>query len=444
MPATDLLTDRSLDFVRRGYRFAESVRARSDDPQARGRLPLRVLGSDALLVRGAEGVRLFYDTSDVRRRGAMPVFIKGGLFGQGSVHGLDDQEHEHRKAMFIRSLMGPDAAAAVLDQAAREWEKTIRDRWLSGGSASVYDVATEVYGRTLLRWAGVLTDRSTATRVARAEAAIVDGFAVVGPAWVRTQAMRRWCDRWFGHEVRRARAGKVTPPAGTHFAHVLAHRDPDGQPLSDEVAAVELQNGIRPGIAVARFAAFAALAMHEHPRWREAVYDEVRSRWTTTGGPLALAFADEVRRYYPFVPLLPAVARHTLEVEGVSLQEGQRVLLDVFGTNRDERHWEHPDRFDPSRFLGPDGVPWDDELGVHVADHFVPQGGGRPQTGHRCPGERITLALLAQTVSELSTLEARVVTDGLGWSMRRMPTAPRNGVLLTAVRRREATRQSGT
>lgn len=442
--STDSLTDRSLDFLRHGYRFAQTLRAESDDPRARSRLPVRLLGSDALLVRGAEGVQLFYDTSAVQRQGAMPSFIKGGLFGQGSVHGLDGEQHRHRKAMFITSLMGPGAADRVLEQAGREWEKAIRERWLTGGSASVYDVATEVYGRALLRWAGVSTHRGTVTRLAHAEAAIVDGFAVPGPAWVRTQVMRRWCDHWFRHEVRRARAGKITPPPGTHFATVLEHRDLDGRPLSDAVAAVELQNGIRPGIAVARFAAFAALAMHEHPQWRERIHDEVLSRWSTRGGPVALAFADEVRRYYPFVPMLPAVARHGLEVDGASVQEGQRVLIDILGTNRDERHWQDPDLFDPARFLGTDGVPWDDELGVHYADYFVPQGGGRPQTGHRCPGERITLALLAQTVSELSTLDARVVTDGLGWSTRRMPTGPRNGVLLTSVRRREAPPSSGT
>ena len=436
MPVTDLPTDHTLDLLRRGYRFADELRSRSEDPRAGSRLPLRLLGSDALLVRGADGVELFYDTSAVRRRGAMPAFIKGGLFGQGSVHGLDGEHHRHRKEMFIRSLMGPAAAEGVLEEAEREWARAVRDRWLSGGSASVYAVATEVYGRALLRWAGVVTHAETATRIAHAEAAIVDGFAVIGPAWVRTQAMRWWCDRWFREEVRRARSGRVVPPAGTHFDHVLRHRDADGQPLSDDVAAVELQNGIRPGIAVARFAAFAALAMHEHPQWREQIHDEVVSRWSTRGGPLALAFADEVRRYYPFVPMLPGVARHDLQVDGATLTQGERVLIDIWGTNRDERHWSHPERFDPTRFIGSEDVPWDDELGVHAADHFVPQGGGRPQTGHRCPGERITLALLAQTVSELSGLEARVVTDGLDWSRHRMPTGPRNGVLLSDVRRR--------
>lgn len=86
-----------------------------------------------------------------------------------------------------------------------------------------------------------------------------------------------------------------------------------------------------------------------------------------------------------------------------------------------------PEEFDPTRFLG---------TGEVFAPYFVPQGGGEVETGHRCPGEVLTVGLLALTAGELSRLDGRVARDGLDWSMRRMPTAPRNGVLLSDVRRR--------
>lgn len=428
MTTAAVLRDHTLDLVLKGYTFASEARSRADDPRKGSRLLLRALGRGALLVRGEQGVELFYDDARMQRRGAMPAFVGGGLFGKGSVHGLDDEAHRNRKALFVRALMDPGAVDALLEGSAREWTETIQERWLSGGSRSVYDVSVEVYGRSLLRWAGVEADRETLTRLARDEAAIVDGFAVLGPAWLRTQVARRRCDAWFADLVRRARAGEITPAPGTAFDLVLQHRELDGQPLEDHLAGVELQNAVRPGIAVCRFAAFAALAMHEHPEWRERVYAETRERGTTTGGPLAVAFAEEVRRYYPFVPLLPAVARHDLEFEGEHLSAGDRVLLDIYGTNRDERHWQAPDTFDPERFLG---------TGEVFAEYFVPQGGGRPETGHRCPGEMITVGLLAQTVAELSRLDAEVARDGLDWSIHRLPTAPRNGVLLSQVRRRE-------
>lgn len=425
MTTASLLRDRLLDLLLKGYTFADDLRAGSDDPRAGTRVRLRLLGDDALLVRGRAGVDLFYDTNRVRREGALPGVVRGGLFGEGSVHGLDDESHRHRKEMFIASSAAPGRLEALLADTSTEWEDTIRRRWLTdGSSASVYDTAVEVYGRSLLRWAGLDLPHGTATQIARDEAAIVDGFAVPGPAWVRMMIARRRCDDFFVEQVRAARAGALAPPPGSSFALVLEHRDLDGAPLDDRTAAVELQNAFRPGIAVARFAAFLALAMHRHPQWRERIYAETLERGTTSGGPLATAVAEEVRRFYPFVPLLPAVARQDLTVEDEHLAQGQRLLIDIYGTNRDERHWERPEQFDPTRFLDTDEA---------AADYFVPQGGGEVATGHRCPGEAVTVGLLAQTAAELSRLDARVARDGLDYSLRRMPTKPRNGVLLSEV-----------
>ena len=413
------------------------------DPRAGSRMPLRLLGEPAVVVRGAAGVRLFYNAALMRRADAMPVAVSGGLFGAGAVHSLDDAEHAHRKGVFIQAVMDPDGVRTLLDRVEQEWERTIADRWRSGGSYAVVDAAVEVYGRALLWWAGFEVESSLAEQLARQEAQIVDGFAVPGPAWVRSQVARRRCDAWFIDQVRAARAGMWKPREGTPLDLVLAHRELDGQPLTDEVAAVEVQNMIRPGVATARFAAFLAVAMHEHPAWREQVDAEVGE---APGPPLSqrelpvtTAVVHEVRRYYPFVPLLPARARRDLEVEGVAVRAGERVLLDVYGTNHDERHWSQPERFDPSRFLNQPrasahpGCPMNLEPGP---ESFIPQGGGRIDTGHRCPGEAITVGLLVHTAAALARLEALVDRASLGYSLRRMPTAPRGGVILSGVRQR--------
>lgn len=428
MPTPNPLRDRLFDLLLKGYDFADDLRAESEDPRAASRVRFRLLGDDALLVRGQRGVELFYDTDKVKREGALPGPVKGGLFGEGSVHSMDDAPQRHRKQLFIASSAGPGRLDSLMADTAQEWQETIDERWLApGASASVYDVAVEVYGRALLRWAGLDLPREQATQLAHDQAAIVDGFAVLGPAWVRMKVKRRRCDAFFTEQVRAAREGRGTPPPDSSFDLVLQHRELDGTPLSDEVAAVELQNAFRPGIAVARFAAFLALALHEHPQWRERIYAESLERGSTTHGPLAIAFAEEVRRYYPFVPLLPALARQDISFEGERLEAGQRILIDIYGTNRDERHWEAPERFAPERFLGTDEVS---------AEYFIPQGGGRVETGHRCPGEAVTVGLLAQTAAELSRLDARVARDGLDYPLRRMPTKPRNGVLLSQVSRR--------
>jgi fatty-acid peroxygenase len=60
---------------------------------------------------------------------------------------------------------------------------------------------------------------------------------------------------------------------------------------------------------------------------------------------------------------------------------------------------------------------------------FVPQGGGRPETGHRCPGEGVATALLVETTRALVQRGSTSVDlADLSWSHRRMPTRPATGV----------------
>ena len=89
------------------------------------------------------------------------------------------------------------------------------------------------------------------------------------------------------------------------------------------------------------------------------------------GCPLATAFAQEVRRLYPFVPALAAITLRDTEFEGCPIKGGQRVLLDVLATDHDPSEWPEPNSFDPHRFI---------DTGAEWSDAFVPQGGGRPGT----------------------------------------------------------------
>jgi fatty-acid peroxygenase len=140
-----------------------------------------------------------------------------------------------------------------------------------------------------------------------------------------------------------------------------------------------------------------------------------------------VAFAHEVRRHYPFVPLLAARAREDTQVCGVALRAGERAVLDVYGTNHDPRWWSHPDTFDPGRFEGTEP----DEFA------FVPQGGGDARTGHRCPGEGIATGILTAVVPALARRSYDLApSNGLMWSARRMPPRFRGGLrILSATRR---------
>jgi fatty-acid peroxygenase len=396
-------TDRTIELLRQGYPWAGRLRAGA------AAVPTRLLGRRAAVVGGPAGVRRFYDPRLTRRR-AFPMPIQLVLFGPGTVHSLDDAEHHHRKAMFLEVLT-PDAVAALGRRAEQEWETAVR-RWAGRDRVELFDEAVHVLAASVLPWAGVPATPEELPRLARRLAAVLDGFATPGPAYVRAVAARRQVGRWAGQLVRRVRTGELHPPPGSALQAAATLRHVDGRLLPERTAGVALLNVVRPTVAVAWFVAFAGKALHEHPEWRRRIAD---------GDEVALAaFVQEMRRLHPFVPVLAARTRSAQDVLGVPLPRGGLVVLDVHGTDHDPAHWPDPDRFDPDRFL----------QGSVDLDTLVPQGGGDVATGHRCPGEAVTLTMLAVAARVLARTPYTLPAQDLGYDLSRIPTRPRSGVIL--------------
>lgn len=402
--------DESIAVLREGYRYAMR-RRRELDTDAFG---TRLGGRRTVVLGGsAETVRLFYDQTKLERRGAVPGPVRRTLFGRGAVHGLDGPEHAHRKALFL-DLLTPDAAADLAADARGRWEAV-----LAAGPVRelcLFDAAVEVHAGAVCEWAGVPAGAGYPGLGADL-AGIIDGFGSFGRRHLRAVRSRRRADRWAQALVSAVRRGSLSVPDKSALAQVSRHRDSDALLLSDHVAGVELLNILRPTVAVAWLVEFAALALHEHPEL-ETVLE--------SGNDATLeSFADEVRRRYPFVPLLPARARHSFEWRGRRIRRGQRIVLDVYGTLHDPRLWVEPEKFDALRFVGQDPDPYT----------LIPQGGG-PKEGHRCPGERVAIELIKVAVRWLSSASYQVREQDLGLPLNRMPTRPRGGVLLTEVRAR--------
>lgn len=411
------LPDQTAGFLSDGYLFQERLRrARGRDASDARPLAARLLGRPALLVRGKEGVELFYDTSRMKREKAMPLPVRGPLFGKGAVHGLDDEAHRHRKAMFVRIAYDDAQVERIKPFFEREMRNTLA-RW-EEKPGTVYDGSVITYGRAALRWAGVPGDDAEIDVWAQRLGQIVEGFGRKSPAHVEAWVNRRRCDAWAADLVARTRRGEITPDEGTALYEVAHATNLDGSALDERTAGVELQNATRPTIAVARFAAFAAKALVEHPEYRERIAAEVASRGSLLENPSAVAFAQEVRRTSPFVPMLPAFARDSFEWGGQKIRAGQRVLIDVLGTNNDPHEWDAPQEFRPERFDGVD---------AEKVETFIPQGGGDVHTGHRCPGEKIAVTALSVTVAGLCTPGVEIDPKGLDFSWTQLPTLPGSG-----------------
>ncbi|MEU0896555.1 cytochrome P450 [Streptomyces massasporeus] len=402
------IADSSLALMAKGYAWLPGRRRRTTAPLVRTRL----MGQEAVALHGPEAVRFFYSERRVERRTALPGPVLSTLFGHGAVHTLDGRDHRERKGMFLSLLTGAEAVAGLVDRVAAEWDEAV-ESW-SGRRVVLFDETSRVLTKGVCQWAGLVVE--DAGPLARDLVAMVDGFATPGPRHWRARRARSRCEAWLGRLVEDVRAGTTVAPAGSVLDGFVRHRGADGRLLDPHTAAVELLNVIRPTVAVCWFVTYAGHALRRRP--------ELRERLIGDDPAYAVAFAHELRRFYPFASFVGGRAVTDLEWRGEPIRSGTLVLLDIFGQNHDPALWDDPYAFEPRRFLKrpPEG------------DELIPQGGGDREAGHRCPGEDVTIALLRTLGPRLARLDYDVPAQDLRIPLNRMPARVRSGFVMDVAR----------
>jgi fatty-acid peroxygenase len=405
------VVDSSVSLFVAGYAWLPDRWRRATGPLVRTRL----MGRHAVALRGPEAVEFFYDESHVQRRSALPEPVLSTLFGHRAVHTLDGEAHRVRKAMFVSLLMDPGDVARLVDHVTAAWDQAVAS-WAEGTRVVLFEEASRVITRGVCQWAGVPVDEAQTVAVARDLVAMVDGFATPGPRHWRARRARGRREAWLERLVSDIRDGRTSVPEGSAADVVARHRDATGEPLDPRTAAVELLNVIRPTVAVCWFMAFAGHALHLWPEHREQLRQG--------DAAYAEAFVHELRRFYPFAPFVGGRAVADLSWRGEPIPNGALMLLDLYGQNHDPRLWPDPYSFAPGRFIG------------RTTNHdvLIPQGGGDPRTGHRCPGEEITVALLTALTVRLAKLDYDVPEQNLTIPLHRIPTRPRDGLLIANVK----------
>lgn len=403
--------DSTLPFAWHGYEFI----SRRCERYGTDVFQTRLLLEPTVCLRGADAARVFYDDARFERRGAFPMRVQKTLVGVGGVQGLDGHAHRARKQMFM-DLMSPEGISALTRLIAEHWRAQI-PAWERAGDVVLYEEAGQVLYRAVSTWAGVpFTERQVKGRTDDLHA-MIDGPAAIGARHWRGRRARRRAENSLAQLVQAVHTGDHVPPEGSPLVAIATHRDPEGQLLDSRIAAVELLNLLRPTVAVDRFITFAALALHQHPQWRD--------RLRNGDDRDAELFVQEVRRFYPFFPAVAARVRSAFDWQGVQFPAGRRVLLDLYGTNHHPSLWEDPETFRPERFATWDGGAYD----------FIPQGGGDHHGGHRCAGEWITIAVMKTALAMLTRqMRYHVPAQDLRISLRRMPTLPASGFLISAVK----------
>lgn len=407
--------DKSLDstiaLMLEGYMF---IKNRIDQYQT-DLFETRLFGKKVICMSGEEAAKIFYDPDRFQRNGAMPKRVQKTLFGEHAIQTLDGKEHIHRKKLFM-SIMTPEQECQLGKLFSKNLEAKI-EKWEKADNVVLFEELKEILCRTACQWCGVPLIESEVKERADDFSEMVDAFGAVGTRHFKGRVARDKAEDWISGIIKDVRINKIKAEEGTPLYLIAFYKDSQGKYLSDLMAAIELINILRPIVAISTYIIFAALALYEHPVYKEKL--------VKGDSEYLEMFTQEVRRYYPFGPFLGAKVRKDFNWKQYEFKEGMLVVLDVYGTNHDSRIWNKPNNFLPDRFKN-----WDGNL-----YNFIPQGGGDPFKGHRCPGEGITIEIMKTSLNFLvNKIEYLVPAQDLNFSLLRMPTLPKSGFIMNKIK----------
>ncbi|PID04649.1 MULTISPECIES: cytochrome P450 [unclassified Sporosarcina] len=413
VPETKVKLTDVKELMNKGYNLLQELREEVDAPVVKAEF----LTKEVTAIYGEEAARKFYDPKNFKREGAMPKPVLKTLFGEGGVQTLDGEEHHHRKNYFM-DLMSPDRMEAYHELLAKNVSEELGKQH---GEFELFDLANKVLFNTISEWSGINLeqyDLKTLEKLARNQISMISG-AVTSPIdHIKGIKDRNESEKWAQDLIEEARKHPV--PGKEHLAlYAFAHAtDLDGELLPVEVAAVELLNIIRPTVALTVWVALMGHALFAERN----VYEEVKGNF----GELQDSFIQEMRRYYPFFPMLPAIAVNDVEIDGYLIPKESFVVLDLYGSNHDERTITSPGQFDVKRYVGrAKDISYEEEY------EMIAQGGGKFREMHRCAGEWITLHSLRVFSDQLvNKYEFTVPQQDWTIPMNQFPTYPNSKVLL--------------
>jgi fatty-acid peroxygenase len=407
----DKSLDNSLALLKEGYLF---IKNRVDGYQS-DVFEARLFLQNVICISGAAAVKVFYNPELFEKKNAIPKRIQKTLFGMNAIQTMDGQAHLHRKQLFL-SLMTPTEQKRLAALATKQWRASL-EKWEDEHRVVVFEEAQQILCRVACRWAGVPLQESEVEERAHDFGAMVDAFGAVGPRHWKGRRARAKAEQWVRGIIEDVRSGKLKADEGSPLHAMTFHSNLDGNLMDAQMAAVELINVLRPIVAIATFIAFATLAFHEHPEYREKLQSDDENYLEM--------FVQEVRRYYPFAPFLGGKVKRDFVWNRCEFKKGTLVLLDLYGTNHDSRLWTNPNEFRPERFKDWKGSSYD----------FVPQGGSDPAKGHRCPGEGITVEIMKASINFLvNEIAFDVPAQDLSYTLDVLPTLPKSGFVISNVR----------
>ena len=405
--------DHTLKLLEEGYPF---IKNRMDLYKC-NMFETHIMGEKVVCISGEEACRIFYDEELFQRKGAIPKRIQKTLFGVNAIQGMDNHPHIQRK-LFFMSLMTEAHQKKLGELFEKEMEDSLY-KWINMREVILFHEVKNILCKVVCLWTGVPLPESDIENRAEDLCSMVDGLGGVGPRYWKGKTARSRTEEWIEGIIEDVRQGKMIVKDDSVLHLMAFHEELNGNLMELQMAAKELINIIRPIVAISTYITFTALAIYEHPECNEELM--------RGGDNYFEMFVQEVRRYYPFTPFLGARAHKDFVWNQYKFEKGMLVLLDVYGMNHDSQIWNNPDEFRPERFKEEKDRTFS----------FIPQGGGDPRKGHRCPGEGITIEIMKASLDFLvKKVDFEVPEQDLSYSLSRIPTLPQSGFIMKNIRKK--------
>lgn len=402
-----------LNELKPSYTLLSEIREEADAPVAKA----KALTKELYVIYGSEAAEKFYDPKNFKREGAMPDLVIKTLFGEDGVQTLDGEEHHHRKNIFM-DLMAPDRMDdyyKILD------EKMTTALDAENGTFELFSLTRKILFKAITEWSGINLDNLTDEEIddlSKYQISMISGTFTSPIDHIKGVEDRKKSEKWAQDLIKEAREHPV-PGKENHALYAFASAtNLDGELLPVDVAAVELLNIIRPTLALTVWAALMGHALFS----RSDIYEKLSENFED----LQDSFIQEMRRFYPFFPALPAISLQEVEVDGYVIPKDSWVALDLYGTNHDARTIDQPEEFVVDRYV-------DDAERISYEEEYemIAQGGGDFRSMHRCAGEWITLHTLRVLSDQLvNKYSFSVPEQDFDIPMDQFPTYPNSKVLL--------------
>jgi cytochrome P450 family 110 len=364
--------------------------------------PLHFLGQDYLLILSPAGVRDMFDV-DPADQDAFYKESQTAMIGQGAIWVLTGEKHRRARQLFSNAIQASHF---------REYGQVIQnitrfhvEKWQPGQTVRAIETTRAIALDVIMRLVFGLEDevsRREGRRVLEVLWSALHPLIVLFaglqrpwfPLWRRYIRARSGMYDWMNRLIA---SGRALGGSGDNvLSSVLAARDEQGEPMSDEDIRHALHNLLIAGHETTGTAlAWALYELGQHPAERKRLREEITALGCDPDPllvaklPYLTAFCNETLRLHSPAPELGRVLIKSMEIGCHKVEAGTSMVVLIPGIHQDPQIYPEPDRFIPERFMER----------TYTEFEFLPFGGSY----RRCLGAGIAQYEMRIALAEIAT-----------------------------------------